>query len=240
MEYLINETENIRSVPQKVQAIGDENIRMECVLQTVGDINRNKRRYSRNLIESGMEKVDDRIKDGSFLGELDHPVSKEPGRQVTVLYKEASHRIVEYGWDGNKLVGVLETLRTPNGKILKALAEDGVPIGYSFRGMGDLRQMSENGGVVYEVVGPLHIVTWDAVSHPSHAEARLLKITGPVQRKLKETTDQMYKESKILHEQSGIQERNGLICTSEGICYLPNQWDELVDKRVVNLVKKFL
>lgn len=240
MKYIINEFANIRSIPKKVKKLKGDKIRMECVLQTVGDVNRNRRRYSKELMESGMSKVADRIREGSFLGELDHPLTKDPGRQVTVLYKNASHRIMEYGWDGNKLVGVLETLRTPNGKILKNLAEDGIPVGYSFRGMGDLRQMYESNGVVYDVVGPLHVVTWDAVSHPSHAQAKLIRITEPVERRLHETATLMMEESSIIHESAGIAESNGLICTTEGVCYLPNDFDKLVDQRIAKLISNYV
>ena len=240
MKYIINEFANIRSIPKKVKKLKGDKIRMECVLQTVGDVNRNRRRYSKELMESGMSKVADRIREGSFLGELDHPLTKDPGRQVTVLYKNASHRIMEYGWDGNKLVGVLETLRTPNGKILKNLAEDGIPVGYSFRGMGDLRQMYESNGVVYDVVGPLHIVTWDAVSHPSHAQAKLIRITEPVERRLHETATLMMEESSIIHESAGVAESNGLICTTEGVCYLPNDFDKLVDQRIAKLISNYV
>lgn len=239
MQYIINESETFRSIPKKIKKLKDR-IRMECVLQTVGDVNRNKRRYSRDLMESGMQKVSDRIKEGSFLGELDHPITKDPGRQVTVLYKEAAHRILEYGWNGNKLVGVLETLRTPNGQILRNLAEDGIPVGYSFRGMGDLRQIYENGNRIFDVVGPLHVITWDAVSHPSHAEAKIIRITEQVQGALNETAANMIAESSILHEETGIEENKDLICTKEGVCYLPNDFDKLVEQRVVNLVKKYL
>lgn len=239
MQYIINESETFRSIPKKIKKLKDR-IRMECVLQTVGDVNRNKRRYSRDLMESGMQKVSDRIKEGSFLGELDHPITKDPGRQVTVLYKEAAHRILEYGWNGNKLVGVLETLRTPNGQILRNLAEDGIPVGYSFRGMGDLRQIYENGNRIFDVVGPLHVITWDAVSHPSHAEAKIIRITEQVQGALNEAAANMIAESSILHEEIGIEENKDLICTKEGVCYLPNDFDKLVEQRVVNLVKKYL
>jgi len=213
MKSLIVENEISRSIPRNSKVSKNGNLRMECILQTVGDINRNKRRYSRTIMEEGLAKVDDRLREGSFLGELDHPIDRNPTRQVSVLYKEAAHRILECSWDGNKLVGILENLRTPNGIILRNLAEDGVPIGFSFRGMGDLRQMHENGVVFNEVVGPIHIVTWDAVSYPSHTQAKMIKITENVKHKLIESSNKMKKISKLLHETAGVVECDGLICT---------------------------
>jgi len=142
-----------------------------------------------------------------------------------VLYKEAAHQFCEMGWDGNKLVAVIETLRTPNGEILKNLAEDGIPIGFSFRGMGDLKQVMEGGRPVYEVLGPLHVVTWDAVSYPSHKDAKLIEITESVTR--------------VIHESTGLCECNGMVCTSEGYCYFPSDFDRLVEQRIIKLQNKY-
>lgn len=237
---IIVENEIVRSVPKNLKKSRNGNLRMECVLQTVGDINRNKRRYSKSIIEEGLGKIDDKLQEGSLLGELDHPINKNPTRQVSVLYKAASHRILECEWDGNKLVGIVENLRTPNGTILRNLAEDGVPIGFSFRGMGDLKQISENGQTINEVVGPIHVVTWDAVSYPSHAAAKMIRITENVHEQLMEASKKMKKISHVLHESSGIRECNGLICTMEGVCYLPNDFDKLVEQKVSRLIKRFL
>lgn len=240
MNMIIVENELVRSIPKKMKKLKNGNLRMECIIQTVGDINRNRRRYSRELMESGLAKIKDRIVEGSFLGELDHPIDRNPTRQVSVLYKEASHRILEYGWDDNRLLAIVENLRTPNGIILRNLAEDGVPVGFSFRGMGDLRPMHEDGKSFNEVVGPIHIVTWDAVSYPSHAQARMIKITEGIYHELSGSAKKMRKISSTLHEASGITECNGLICTMEGVCYLPDDFDKLVENKVVTLMKPFL
>ena len=45
--------------------------------------------------------------------------------------------------------------------------------------------------------------------------------------------------SAILHESTGIVEDDNLICTAEGVCYLPSQFDQLVEQRVIDLVDKF-
>ena len=240
MNMLIVENELVRSIPKNIKKTRNGNLRMECVLQTVGDINRNRRRYSRELMVEGLDKIDERLKEGSFLGELDHPIDRNPIRQVSVLYKEASHRILECYWDKNKLVGIVENLRTPNGIILRNLAEDGVPVGFSFRGMGDLRPMSEDGRSFNEVIGPIHVVTWDAVSYPSHAQAKMIRITESVQEELYNTSRKMKRISSTLHESAGIVECNGMICTLEGVCYLPNDFDKLVESKVITLMKPFL
>lgn len=229
--YIIAEACDIKSIPKNIKKRKNK-IQFECVLQTVDVKNRNKRVYPRSVLEESISQVKDRIKKGALLGELDHPIDSNPARQCTVWYKEASHRIMEVGWDGNKLVGVLESLRTPNGYILKNLAEDGIPIGFSYRGMGDLQKITESTGIVYQVKNPLRTITWDSVNNPSHEGAELIKIT--------ESTGGIIKESFILDtDEDVICENEGLICTSEGVCYLPNDFDMLVEKRIVNITNKY-
>lgn len=243
--YIISETSVVSNTPQNIRKLKGR-IRFEACLQTHGDINRNKRRYGKSILDEGISKISERMTTGTFLGELDHPIDTNPVRQTTVLYKAASHRIMETGWDGNKLIGVVESLRTPNGTILKNLAEDGIPVGFSFRGMGDLRAVNESGSQVFEVVGPLHCITWDSVSFPSHEAARLIKITEGVVHEMHQNVGmgcQSLNESlsRILHDFKGINEdeETGMICTNEGICYIPNEFDKLVEQRVINLVDKF-
>ena len=223
--WILSEESSLRTAPKLLNTNKKGRLRFEACIQTVGDINRNRRRYSKQLMMEGITKIDDRIKEGSFLGELDHPIDTNPIRQVTVLYKESSHQILELGWTNEMLIGVLETTRSDNGTLLKNYAEDGIPIGFSFRGMGDLKQTSEGGTIIYDVAPPLHIITWDAVSFPSHQKAKMIKITEGVTR--------------MLHEAAGIIEQNGMICTKEGYCYLPDDFDRLVEQRVILLKEKF-
>jgi hypothetical protein len=223
--WILSEESSLRTSPKILKKAKTGRMRMEAVLQTCGDVNRNKRRYSKQLMMEGITKIDERVREGSFLGELDHPIDTNPVRQVTVLYKESSHQILELGWTNNMLVGVLETTRSNNGILLKNYAEDNIPIGFSFRGMGDLKQTSEGGSIIYDVAPPLHIITWDAVSFPSHQKAKMIKITEGV--------------TQMLHEAAGIVEQNGMICTKEGYCYLPNDFDRMVEQRVILLKEKF-
>lgn len=237
--YIFNEaTSPTISIPRNVKRYKSDKVKMECILQTANEINRNKRKYSKSLIESGLKEIRPLIEEGSLLGELDHPVTKEPTRLILVLYKEASHRILDVWWEGNKLFGLLETLRTPNGMIMKNLVEDGIPIGFSLRAMGNLRPMWENGVSYKEVTGPFKIITWDSVSYPSHKEARLVSVkegyTEDSDVNVQDDSSVAIDEStlyKLLYyknksannkEKRYIKEacENSLIC-EDGICYIP-------------------
>lgn len=251
--YILQEMSDLVSIPKNIKKVRNKPyIRMECVLQTVGDINRNGRTYSKQTLQESIDKINDRVKGKKFLGELDHPISKNPSRQLTVLYKECSHAILDLGWEGSSLIGVLETTNTPNGQILRNLAEQGVPVGFSYRGMGNLKPFLEGGKQAYAVVGPLHTVTWDSVSFPSHATAEMRSITESVENiniKNNKKYSGVYKVesdiSNIVLESFNIDinniqvKQNGMICTENGVCYLPNDFDNIIERRKQFLMGKF-
>ena len=105
-----------------------------------------------------MEKYDQVIKERRSMGELDHPES------TIINLKNVSHLVIDYNWDGDKLMGKIEILPTPSGNILKELIKNGVTVGVSSRGMGSLEQ---NGGVM-EVQDDFELLCWDFVSTPSN------------------------------------------------------------------------
>jgi hypothetical protein len=233
-------------IPKKIKK-GKDKVRFECVLQTVDVKNRNGRIYPKKVLDESIESIRPRIKEGCFLGELDHPVDSNPTRQVTVRISEASHRFIELGWDGNKLIGVLETLRTPNGNTMKNLVEDGIPIGFSYRGMGEAKLVGENGNnshMVQMIQSPLITITWDSVSYPSHAEAKFIRITEGVRNGIHDYVTKGKSSNKFLQEsidilESNIYETDDCVYTENGFVYIPNDFDRLVQSRIINIKKKY-
>eukprot|EP00854_Cymbomonas_tetramitiformis_P009834 gene9834-11649_t len=79
------------------------------------------------------------------LGELDHPnPHSETFRSLTL--ENVSHRVLDYYWDGDDLVGYVEVLPTPAGAMLKDLYLAGCRLGMSSRGWATLK---EKDGCVY-------------------------------------------------------------------------------------------
>ena len=66
-------------------------------------------------------------------------------------------------WDGPALMGKVEILDTPSGKILKNLADSGVTLGISSRGLGSVRE--SQGQTVVE--DDFQLICFDFVSEPS-------------------------------------------------------------------------
>lgn len=251
--YILNDNTQVRSYPKNIKSFKNKNyIRMECVLQTADEVNRNKRSYDKSTLQESIDKIMPRIKGKEFVGELDHPISKDPARQLTVLYKECSHVITDLGWNGNSLIGVLETTNTPNGQILRGLAEQGIPVGFSYRGMGDLRPVYEDGQQTFKVVGPLHTVTWDSVSYPSHPTAKMTRISEGIDfsNNKNKTLNENFSAIKVTDDiakmiyesidlSTIISENNNYICTENGVCYLPNEFDRMLELRKSKLIGLF-
>jgi len=203
--------------PEKVKKYTDGKVIFEAYLQERDVKNQNKRVYPGKVLDEAMKKIQNKIEKRGFVGELDHPITDDQVRQTTVMYKEVSHIIREWGWDGNYIRGIVETTPySPNGKTLSGLILDRVPVGFSLRGLADV----EDRTTFQEVLAPLIIISYDCVSEPSHNTATIQEIRN-------ESVVRIIKESKQL------------ICCSNGKCYLPNYFDELVERRIIKLVNKY-
>jgi hypothetical protein len=203
--------------PEKVKTYLSGKIVFEAYLQEADDQNQNKRVYSKGVLQNGMNRIQEKIDKRGFIGELDHPITEDQTRQTTVLYKEGSHIIREWGWDGSLLKGVVETTPyTPNGKMLSGYVVDKVPVGFSLRGLADL----EDHGTYQNVLDPLIVIAFDSVSEPSHTKATIQEIRN-------ESVVRIIKESKQM------------IHCNNGKCYLTDYFDQLIEQQILQLDKRY-
>jgi len=191
------------------------------VIQTVDEINQNKRLYPKTVLESGMQGTVDRMKRRALMSELDHPFpqgnqSFDQVRQTTVSLKEVSHIIKNYDFKGNHLVAEMETTKTPNGAILLGLLRDKVGLGFSMRGMAELERLQDHN----LVKAPLTVIAFDAVSSPSHKSAVV-------------DFNEMKFESHMLTESCGQ------VCVGEH-CYLPDYFDKLVETKMIQFFDSWI
>ena len=186
---LLIETHTIKVSPsQLTENVNKENgnLMVEGILATAEVKNGNGRYYKKELWDREMEKYDQVIKERRSMGELDHPES------TIINLKNVSHLVIDYNWDGDKLMGKIEILPTPSGNILKELIKNGVTVGVSSRGMGSLEQ---NGNVM-EVQDDFELLCWDFVSTPSNPGSFM-----SVLQEGKQTVTYDYTNvNKIIHE----------------------------------------
>ena len=130
-------------------------------------INRNNRSYPEKEVLRHLGYLREMIKQsGSILGELDHPEGR-----FDIQLKEASHKITDLWYDqsNHNVMGKLEILDTPNGKIAQELVDAGYPLFVSSRAAGDVDEKTHE-------VEIAQIFTYDIVCTPGFAEAKLERV----------------------------------------------------------------
>ena len=198
--------EHIPFTISKLTLTESKNSRMTLTgkLQEAEQKNGNGRVYPKEVLEREVKKyMEGPIKQNNALGELDHPDSS------VVNLANVSHNIKKVWWDGNDLMGSLELLNTPSGKIAQELVRAGVPLGISSRGMGSVKQLGET----VEVQDDFELLAWDLVSVPSTPNAYMHPV-GALKEGKEYNNPIHNKYSKI---NSLITE---IICTSTGVCPL--------------------
>lgn len=146
--------------------------------------NLNGRIYPRYEIQRAVDDLSEQIAaHGGVLGELDHPDT------LVINVHNVSHMIEEIHMNGNDGVGKMKILsNTPSGKIVEGLLMDGVPLGVSSRGSGNVDDYNNT-------VSDFEIVTVDIVATPSAQDARptpiyeKLMYTGQGQKLLNNAQD---------------------------------------------------
>ena len=120
--------------------------------------NQNSRVYPVQEISKAVKAIQEKIETGySVLGEADHP------DDLQVNLDRVSHMIEKMWMDGQDGYGRLKLLPTPMGNICKTLLENGVKLGVSSRGSGNV---TESGSV-----SEFEIQTVDIVANPSAPDA---------------------------------------------------------------------
>ena len=118
--------------------------------------NANQRVYPVNEIGRAVKTLSDQIAGGySVLGEVDHPEG------LTVNLDRVSHMINEVWMDGPNGYGKMKILPTPMGQLVRTMLENGVKLGVSSRGSGNVKE--DGSGEVSD----FEIITVDVVAQPS-------------------------------------------------------------------------
>jgi hypothetical protein len=173
-------------------------MRIKGKLQEAEVKNGNNRVYPRDVLAREVENyIKNNIAINNAMGELDHPESG------VVSLNNASHNIKKIWWEGNDLMGELELLNTPAGKIAQEIVTAGIPLGISSRGMGSVKQIGET----VEVQDDFELLCWDLVSVPSTPGAYMKLAEG--------------KQVQISKDYSKINSLiTEIICNYTGVCPL--------------------
>ena len=145
--------------------------------------NRNGRIYPRELWENVLNSdyVKEMIESHGLVGELDHPEER-----LEISLQNVSHVINDMWIEGDQVVGTIDILPTPSGKIVSELLDYGTDIGISSRGAGSV-------GPNNVVDSDYQFVTFDFVARPSCEAARLNMIVESVQPEIDTNSDDKVK-----------------------------------------------
>lgn len=163
------------------------------------DRNRNGRIYKKALIEREVNGFQSLIKTRESLGELNHPDTGE------INPKQAAILITNLDMDGNVAMGKAKVLRSANGRELQTLIEDGVRMGVSSRGTGNLLDNNI-------VADDFHLITIDAVYMPSAQIA----YTDAIYESVQKTTEWVLNESKTFYVEREIIKENNFTTDEDG------------------------
>lgn len=120
-------------------------------------LNRNNRKYVLSEMRDNVNRYQQLINEGRALGELEHPESP------IVNLKEACHKVNKMWLEENIAFGSSNVLMSqPNGRIIGGLMAEGVKLGTSSRGLGELAE-----GASEPTVVNFYYVCNDIVHDPS-------------------------------------------------------------------------
>ena len=149
------------------------------VLQRADAKNQNGRVYPREILTREAKNYNENfIKQSRAMGELDHPDSS------VVNLQNVSHNVTEMHFEGLNLLGTVEILTTPAGKILRELFKNGIKLGISSRGMGSVETVEGEDGKqpMMKVGDDFELIAFDFVSNPSTHGAFMHPISEGVDR----------------------------------------------------------
>lgn len=123
----------------------EKKLYIEGIMCSADIVNRNKRIYPKNVMESAIQRYKQDYIDTNKAGmELNHPKDS-----LEVDLDRIAARILTIREEGNHYIGKALVVDTPCGKTVKGLIEGGFNLGVSTRGVGTVK-MSESGVAIVQ------------------------------------------------------------------------------------------
>lgn len=163
MKLICEVTEEIKVIKEDIDS-ASKNYFIEGVFMQAELKNRNGRMYPQEMLEREIKRYNEEyVTKKRAFGELGHPDGP------TINLDRVSHMIVDLRSEGANFVGKAKILDTPNGKIVKALIDEGAQLGVSSRGMGSIKTEGHDVQIVQD---DFYLATAaDIVADPSAPDA---------------------------------------------------------------------
>ena len=167
--------------------VADGGMILSGIMQMAETVNGNGRIYPHNVLMKEIKNYQKLVKEKRALGELDHP------EDSVINLRNASHLVTECWMEGKNVMGKIQVLNTPTGKILQELVNGGVSIGISSRGMGSVTE--HNGQTIVE--DDFQLICFDMVSEPSTPGAFMMSEAKDYQNQVFTKADRI---NRLLNE----------------------------------------
>ena len=134
LKLISEEIQDVEYITEQKQD-GKKDYKLKGIFMQADIKNRNGRIYPMEVLEKEVRRYNkDHIQQKRAFGELGHPEGP------TINLERASHMITSLAPDGKNFIGEAKILKTPMGKIVESLMDEGAKLGVSSRGMGSLNQ----------------------------------------------------------------------------------------------------
>ncbi len=155
---------DVKAIKEQREQNGGKVI-LRGIMQRADAANQNGRIYTKSILEREVTNYQKFIRERRALGECDHPSDS------VVNLKNVSHIVTEMHWEDDTVMGTIELLDTPMGKVAQTLVEAGVKLGISSRGVGSTQKQGS-----YDLVQDDYmLLCFDLVNDPSTASAFMLR-----------------------------------------------------------------
>ena len=134
LKLISEEIQDVEYITEQKQD-GRKDYKLKGIFMQADIKNRNGRIYPMEVLEKEVRRyTKENIAQKRAFGELGHPEGP------TINLERASHMITDLYPDGKNFIGEAKILKTPMGKIVESLMDEGAKLGVSSRGMGSLNQ----------------------------------------------------------------------------------------------------
>ena len=158
-EHLSFTQANIELLTEEAADGHSKTLKLKGICIEGGVRNANERVYPVSEISNAVNTINEQIKTGhSVLGEVDHP------DDLKINLDRVSHMIEKMWMEGPCGYGTLKILPTPMGELVKTMLTNGVKLGVSSHGSGNVNDSNGH-------VSDFEIVTVDVVAQPSAPNA---------------------------------------------------------------------
>lgn len=135
MRLIKEVNESIKYLVEEKVGGKEKNYFIEGIFLQADCVNRNNRRYDMSILGEEVNRYNQQfVEQNRAFGELGHPDSP------TINLDRVSHMIKELRVEGTNFIGKAKIMDTPNGRIVKALIDEGARLGVSSRGLGSIVQ----------------------------------------------------------------------------------------------------